>query len=239
VFQHVIIIGCGERKLSEPAPAAQFYTGSLFDISKKYALRQIAKNEADGWFILSAEHGILKPEQVITYYNKTPDDIDHQEWCAKVIQQIREIKAKRITLLAGMKYTDPLKTRGLVFENPLNGLLMGDRRTFLAGNKIKRRKDLDKTVVDVDVAPPGHQIVLWHHRPENKFFTKEHSVKVYRLVVPEYSTLQEILDRGYAAGIPYGSNRGGCFRIVTSTGIWSSVCRMTVNNSHFENLCKP
>lgn len=62
----LVIIPCGNKKALEPKPAINLYEGSYFKACARYAL-SIAPLE--NIRILSAKHGLLKPDQIIEPYN--------------------------------------------------------------------------------------------------------------------------------------------------------------------------
>ena len=65
-MSRLVLIGCGKSKKRYALQARELYTGPLFVKRRGYA-------EASGeeWAILSALHGITKPEQVLRPYDKT------------------------------------------------------------------------------------------------------------------------------------------------------------------------
>jgi hypothetical protein len=63
----LVIIPCGGQKLATPAPASQIYTGTYFKLCLKFA-RQLTPDFDIR--ILSAKHGLLRLEQVISPYDQ-------------------------------------------------------------------------------------------------------------------------------------------------------------------------
>ncbi len=65
-MNRIILIGCGKTKRAHAAKAKELYTGNLFAARRAYA-------EASGqpWFIISALHAAISPEQVIEPYDVT------------------------------------------------------------------------------------------------------------------------------------------------------------------------
>jgi len=61
---HLILVGCGARKLAHAAPAKDLYTGPLFRAARAYA-----EAHADAWYVLSAKYGLVHPDRVIEPYN--------------------------------------------------------------------------------------------------------------------------------------------------------------------------
>ncbi len=61
-----VLVGCGATKREDACEARDLYTGPLFTASRRYA-------EASGlpWLILSAKHGIIRPDRVIAPYDMT------------------------------------------------------------------------------------------------------------------------------------------------------------------------
>lgn len=48
-------------------------------------------------------------------------------------------------------------------------------------------------------------------------------------MVPADATLADILAAAYAAGMPKGSARAGCYEVQTDAGVWSSPTRSRLN----------
>ena len=53
------LVGCVKKKGSSPAPAGDLYISPLF-----IGRRRFVEASCDRWFILSALHGLLDPDQV-------------------------------------------------------------------------------------------------------------------------------------------------------------------------------
>ena len=126
--ERIVLIQCTNSKRDEPAPARNLYDQSYY--FRDY--RSYAETFGDEWYILSAKHGLLKPETVIEPYDER--GISEEQAIA-----IADYLAGRVTanttieLLAGMDYTDPLvpelerQTPADVVE-PHRGLPIGKRR---------------------------------------------------------------------------------------------------------------
>ena len=65
----VALVSCGKAKLDHPAPARDLYTGSLFRAAKK----GIAAAGYDAWWILSARHHLVHPDEIISPYDAAID----------------------------------------------------------------------------------------------------------------------------------------------------------------------
>ena len=61
------------------------------------------------------------------------------------------------------------------------------------------------------------------HRTEKTHFSKlAPADAVYEFDAPADATLQQLLAIAYAARMPKGSARAGCFEVQTDAGVWSS-----------------
>ena len=60
------LVACSKTKLDRPAPARELYTSPLFRAASGYCERVY-----DRWYVLSALHGLVHPDQVIEPYDVT------------------------------------------------------------------------------------------------------------------------------------------------------------------------
>ena len=125
----VALVSCVRAKRPSPAPARDLYTSPLFR-----GLRAFAEANADIWYILSAEYGLLEPEQVVPPYEKTLNGMtrpDRTAWAQRVQQQLlRALPADaEIIFLAGTRYREELepflRARGFEVSVPFRGLGIG------------------------------------------------------------------------------------------------------------------
>ena len=125
----VALVSCVKRKRESAAPACDLYLSQLFR-----GLRHYAEKHADTWYILSAEHGVLHPMQVVEPYERTLNTMPKRErlaWAARVQQQLLEIlpAGAEIILLAGLRYREDvepfLRKRGFSVSVPFEGLTIG------------------------------------------------------------------------------------------------------------------
>ncbi len=129
----VILVGCVKTKLAAPACARDLYVSPLFRKERAYAERAGVP-----WFILSAQHGLVAPEEVLEPYelrlSTTSRDYRHQ-WGRRVVRQLDDaigpIEGRTIELHAGSAYTDAvrdvLRASGAEVVEPLAGLAFGPR----------------------------------------------------------------------------------------------------------------
>ncbi len=125
----VALVSCVKQKRDSAASARDLYLSQLFR-----SLRQYAEMHADAWYVLSAEHGVLRPDQVVEPYERTLNKMPRRErvaWAQRVQQQLLEILPPdaEVILLAGLRYREEiepfLRKRGFSVSVPLEGLKIG------------------------------------------------------------------------------------------------------------------
>jgi len=133
----VALVGCASQKLKREAPARELYISTLFKKASAYAER-----EADHWFILSAKHGLVHPDQMLEPYNMklgTKEAGPIHAWGKRVRFQLNEwVDApaiEELLLLAGSQYdvaggtpSDPVPW---TVVDPMKGMMIGQRLQFL------------------------------------------------------------------------------------------------------------
>ena len=132
--ERVALVGCGQKKASHPVPARQLYESAYFDKKHRYA----EQDAVDAWYILSAEYGFVHPDERIEPYDTHIDDVDADEWCALVQEQMPHLDGSTVEVLAGEQYFEALDlaldfavgTDGAV-ERPLEGLGIGEQMAWL------------------------------------------------------------------------------------------------------------
>jgi hypothetical protein len=130
----IALVSCVKSKRSTPAPAKDLYTSTLFR-----GLRRYAEANADRWYILSAEHGLLDPDEVIAPYERTLNAMgkaDRVRWAEGVQRRTEVLPAgAEIIVLAGARYREGLipflRARGLTVQIPMEGLSFGRQLSFL------------------------------------------------------------------------------------------------------------
>lgn len=130
---NLYLVGCVKSKLSVPAAARDLYVSPLFT-------RARARVEAAGhpWFILSAEHGLVKPDEWLSPYDRYLPQTDSSyraAWGSWVVARLQllygGLDGRTIEVHASRSYVDPIRHHlarlGAVVLEPLNGLSMGGR----------------------------------------------------------------------------------------------------------------
>lgn len=129
----IAFIGCVKTKKQERCEAAEIYTSPLFRYSYAYAIKQ----GAERIYILSAKHGIIPANTIIGPYNETlngQSDAHLKRWAYKVVMQADALGIARtedIMLLAGENYAKYIRKIYRNAQEPLKGLKMGERLSFL------------------------------------------------------------------------------------------------------------
>lgn len=125
----VVLVSCVKSKRTSATAAEDLYTSDLF-----LSMRSYARQNSDQWFILSAEHGVLKPDEVISPYEKTLNKMLKSErlaWAAKVRHQLLDLLPSdaSVVILAGERYREGmvsfLQQRGYSVDVPMVGLKFG------------------------------------------------------------------------------------------------------------------
>lgn len=137
--ERVFLVSCAKSKLSRKARAAELYVSPLFQKARGYAERH-----SNRWFILSAKHGLVRPETTISPYNltlKTMPREDRKLWASNVLDSLRRTlkPTDLITILAGQRYREflvpALLRDGYAVEQPLEGKSLGRQLQWLNQQK--------------------------------------------------------------------------------------------------------
>ena len=146
----ICLVSCVKTKLNKTAAAKDLYTSALFTKNANYA-----DAISDKWFILSAKHGLLDPEDVIDTYNETLSKVSvsaRKEWSHKVYLQLLPLlkSGDSVIFLAGENYREHLVP---LLENirvnvqvPMRGLSFGNQLKWLnlKLREIETNKNVDK-----------------------------------------------------------------------------------------------
>ena len=131
----VALVSCVKSKSAAPATARDLYTSPLFR-----GLRRYAEKNADTWFVLSAQHGLIPPAQVLEPYERTLNRLGKAErlqWATLVQRQLLEVLplGAEVVILAGVRYRENLvpflRDRGFSVTIPLEGLSFGKQLQHL------------------------------------------------------------------------------------------------------------
>lgn len=126
------LVSCASTKLSRPAPARELYTSPLFRKASAYA-----ELTCESWYILSAKHGLLHPDEVVEPYDvnlATTSPALHR-WADGVRRQLATELADTpqvvLVTLAGARYQTVLRPCQWPFQIPMKGLGIGQQLGWL------------------------------------------------------------------------------------------------------------
>lgn len=129
----VLLVSCVKSKRSRPTAAKDLYTSALFKKERAYAERI-----GSPWFILSAEHGLVAPDEWLAPYERYLPDTSaayRSAWgrwvAARLELLVGPLVGKTIEIHTGSIYLDTvrpeLEALGAEVLDPLQGLPMGER----------------------------------------------------------------------------------------------------------------
>lgn len=131
----VVLVSCVKSKRGIASAAKDLYVSPLFRAMRKYA-----EKTAPAWFILSAEHGVLQPDQVVAPYERTLLKMRKSEraaWAVRAGEQLIGLLPPgcEVVFLAGEKYREGLlpflDARGFAVRAPMAGLPLGRQLQWL------------------------------------------------------------------------------------------------------------
>ena len=134
-----VLISCSKSKLATKAPAGQLYTGQLFRKAVAWAARHGYR-----WFIISALHGLLTPDHELQPYNFTIKQLRKREregWAERAIGELTRYASPSSHgyLIMPELYRRHIQTsllaRGITYENPLEGMGIGQQMKWLNESK--------------------------------------------------------------------------------------------------------
>jgi len=129
----VLLLGCVKLKASSPQQAKDLYVSNLFLKRRGYA-----DQRGLPWFVLSAEHGLLRPDDLVAPYDvelKAQPASYRRVWGAWVIERLRRevgtLTGVRLEVHAGDAYAEaldePIAASGAELIRPLQGLMLGEQ----------------------------------------------------------------------------------------------------------------
>ncbi len=158
------LVSCVARKRARPASARELYVSDWFKKARAYA-----ETRGAPWFILSAEHGLVRPDEEIAPYEKTLKAMgatERRRWAEKVIGQMERSLpgAETIAVLTGKPYREHLmgylRSRAGRVETPLGG--HADRRAAPLAGRIRSLRGIEHrlsrrrgTVIAFNRGDPG------------------------------------------------------------------------------------
>jgi hypothetical protein len=137
----IVLVTCVKSKAARPSAAKDLYTSPLFKKQRAYAERAGVP-----WFILSAEHGLVGPDEWLAPYERflpeTPPSyrVAWGDWVVARLELLAgPLRDKTVEIHAGSTYLDAVRPKleelGARVLDPLRGLQMGPRLAWYADAK--------------------------------------------------------------------------------------------------------
>lgn len=129
-------MACAAAKLPFATAAGDLYVSSLFRKARLYA-----EKHADSWYILSAKHGLVRPDKIIEPYDVTLNAMpiaERRRWSDQVNRQLEDVVAHgyQLIMLAGSRYREGVenvqRSRGVEVEVPMQGMRIGEQLKWLS-----------------------------------------------------------------------------------------------------------
>jgi len=134
-MERIALVACVKSKRTGRHQAKNLYNSTLFTYSRQYA-----ETHADRWFILSAKHGLVRPNEMLEDYEGTLKNVSpaiKRKWAQRVHQQMQVLNLDKnkveIVWLAGNDYKSGLAPLLARFKqsDPLKGMKLGARMAWL------------------------------------------------------------------------------------------------------------
>lgn len=132
----LFLVSCVGQKAPEPCAARDLYRSDWFRKARAY----VEGLDVD-WRVLSAEHGLVRPDQILAPYDRTLLTMSapaRQVWAEGVVAQLRPLDLRAgVVFLAGERYRHPLLLNWLAWAAgpvsvPMAGLGIGQQKAWLA-----------------------------------------------------------------------------------------------------------
>ncbi len=133
--RRLFLVSCVKTKRATPATAMDLYTSNWFRKA-----RACVERTGCSWRILSAQYGLVHPEERIRPYEQTLSTMRVQErraWAVRVLAELESCLdgVDRVVFLAGRPYREflepPLRKMGLAVHVPMRGLRQGEQLAWL------------------------------------------------------------------------------------------------------------
>lgn len=122
----IALVGCTKSKRDDPSTARDLYDESRLFRKR----RRLAERDCDRWSVVSAEYGLVHPDEKLEPYDTHITDVETAPWADDVVDSLAYSDGDHVVLLCGSKkYVDPLRerlqARGLTVTAPIRSLMPG------------------------------------------------------------------------------------------------------------------
>jgi len=135
----LILVSCVSTKRQKACAARDLYSSPWFTKARRYV------EEAQvPWCILSAKHGLLQPDSIVSPYDQALHTMpvrERRNWAERVAGQLAlaEPNLTQVVMLAGSIYREFLTThlteRGVAVATPMQGLAIGEQLRWLTTHR--------------------------------------------------------------------------------------------------------
>jgi hypothetical protein len=131
------LVGCVKQKAISARPAQDLYVSELFRGRRAYVERS-----CDEWWILSAKHGLVHPQEILGPYDETlkgAGSAARRRWSREVllslVQRVTPVAGDGVEIHAGVEYRDFGLVQGLAecgfrVVIPTEGMSIGVQLAF-------------------------------------------------------------------------------------------------------------
>jgi Family of unknown function (DUF6884) len=156
------LVGCVKTKVPHAAQARDLYSSALFR-----GRRAFVESTCDRWFIISAKHGLVSPDEVLEPYEETlngKSTADKRSWAAAVLRELDAVGFDFPNVLfeihARVEYrdfglVDSLRSRGASVEVPAIHLSQGEQLAFYGRPQERVPRAPPARVADIDRGRSG------------------------------------------------------------------------------------
>lgn len=150
----IVLIGCAKTKRPVAAEARDLYTSDYF-----LKMRRYAETSGVPWYILSAKHGLVAPNDWVEPYDLYLPDTSRdyrRTWAQKVGEQLEHaagsLSGKLVEVHAGSAYVDAigpvLRALGADLQDRLEGLSIGRRLSWYLQHENQAGIEIGAAVLD-------------------------------------------------------------------------------------------
>ena len=124
----VTLIQCTNKKNKRCHKARYLYEASTYFCK----MRDWARSTGNPWYILSAKHGLVHPDTVLSPYDERGLSVGQ---CREIAKELDEEGVTEVEMTAGKDYTDPLtpelERKGIDVIEVCRGMMIGQRMAKL------------------------------------------------------------------------------------------------------------
>lgn len=139
----IALVACAKTKLAAPAPARELYASPLFRLTSQLV---DAAPEYFAWYVVSAKHGLVDPDETVERYDVTLAALrpaEREQWARRTAGDLaaryKDALARgvdvQVDLYAGALYrralVPHLARAGFRVRAPLAGLRIGQQLAWL------------------------------------------------------------------------------------------------------------